>query len=78
MPDMSQTRRTLAIVVLFLIGFTMIALADALEAWWPLFLTPLPYATIAWLVVKGDDEILGTPVRTLDGGASETDGSTQS
>jgi hypothetical protein len=57
MPGMSQTRRTLAIVVLFL--------------------TPLPYATIAWLVVKGDDEILGTPVRTLDGEASQTDGSTQ-
>jgi hypothetical protein len=55
----------------------MIALADALDAWWPLFLTPLPYATIAWLVVKGDDEILGTPMRTLDGEASQTDGSTQ-
>jgi hypothetical protein len=63
---MSQTRRTAAIVLLFLIGFAMIALADALEAWWPLFVTPLPYAAIAWLVVKGDDEILSTPVRTAD------------
>jgi hypothetical protein len=61
----SQTRRTTAIVVLFLIGFGMIALADALDAWWPLFVTPLPYAAIAWLVVRGDDEALSTPVRTL-------------
>jgi hypothetical protein len=64
MRAMSQARRTAAIVVLFLIGFGMIALADALDAWWPLFLTPLPYAAIAWLVVRGDDEILSTPVRT--------------
>jgi hypothetical protein len=63
---MSQARRTAAIVVLFLLGFTMIALADVLDAWWPLFLTPLPYAAIAWLVVQGDDEILSTPVRTAD------------
>jgi hypothetical protein len=57
----SQTRRTAAIVVLFLLGFTMVALADAVEAWWPLFLTPVPYAAIAWLVVRGDDEDLGAP-----------------
>lgn len=61
---MSQARRTAAIVVLFLIGFGMVALADALDAWWPLFLTPLPYAAIAWLVVRGDDEALSTPIRT--------------
>jgi uncharacterized protein (DUF983 family) len=48
-----------AIVVLFVIGFAMVALADALEAWWPLFVTPVPYAAIAWLVVRGDDEDLG-------------------
>jgi hypothetical protein len=60
----SQARRTAAIVVLFVIGFAMVALADALDAWWPLFLTPIPYAAIAWLVVSGDDEILSTPVRT--------------
>ena len=61
---MSQARRTLAIVVLFFIGFGLVALADALDAWWPLFLTPLPYAAIAWLVVRGDDDDLSTPVRT--------------
>lgn len=47
--------------MLFLLGFTMVALADAVEAWWPLFLTPVPYAAIAWLVVRGDDEDLGAP-----------------
>jgi hypothetical protein len=60
----TKARRTLAIVVLFLIGFGLIALADAVDAWWPLFLTPLPYAAIAWLVVRGDDDDLSTPVRT--------------
>jgi hypothetical protein len=35
---MSDRRRTTAIVVLFLLGFGMIALADALDAYWPLFL----------------------------------------
>ena len=62
---MSQARRTGAIVVLFLIGFGMLALADALDAWWPLLVTPIPYAGIAWLVVRGDDELLATPVRTV-------------
>jgi hypothetical protein len=62
MPCMSQARRTAAILVLFLIGFGVVALADALDAWWPLFLTPLPYAAIAWLVIRGDDEALSTPV----------------
>ena len=61
---MTQSRRTGAIIVLFLIGFGMIALADALDAWWPLFVTPIPFAAIAWLVVRGDDELLSTPVRT--------------
>ena len=70
---MSQARRTLAIVVLFLIGFGLVALADALDAWWPLFLTPLPYAAIAWLVVRGDDEDLATPVRTLRASAVDPD-----
>jgi hypothetical protein len=69
---MPQPRRTAAIVVLFLVGFGMIALADALDAWWPLFLTPLPYAAIAWLVVRGDDEALSTPVRTLRSPEDET------
>jgi hypothetical protein len=42
-------------VVLFLLGFAMVALADALDAYWPLFVTPLPYAVIPWLVVHADD-----------------------
>ncbi len=58
---MSQARRTAAIVVLFLIGFALVALADALDAWWPLFVTPVPYAAIAWLVVRGDDEAAAPP-----------------
>ncbi len=60
----TQARRTATIVVLFVIGFGLVALADALDAWWPLFVTPIPYAAIAWLVVRGDDELLSTPVRT--------------
>jgi hypothetical protein len=51
----SEGRRFAAIVVLFLAGFAMVALADALDAWWPLFLTPLPYAAIPYLVVHADD-----------------------
>ena len=51
----SERRRFLAIVALFLIGWGMVALADALDAWWPLFLTPLPYAAIPYLVVHADD-----------------------
>lgn len=43
-------------IVLFLIGFGMIALASAVESTWPLWLTPLPYAAIPWLVVRADDE----------------------
>ncbi|HEX9124390.1 MAG TPA: hypothetical protein VF984_13705 [Actinomycetota bacterium] len=53
---MSQRRRFAAIVILFLIGFGMVALADALAAYWPLFLTPIPYAAIAWMVVREADE----------------------
>jgi hypothetical protein len=60
----TQARRTGAIVVLFLVGFGLVGLADALDAWWPLFVTPIPYAVIAWLVVRGDDELLSTQVRT--------------
>lgn len=51
----SEGRRSAAIVVLFLVGFGMVALADALDAWWPLFVTPLPYAAIPYLVVHADD-----------------------
>lgn len=52
---MSARRRSTAILVLFLLGFGMIALADALDAYWPLFLTPLPYAAIPYLIVHEDD-----------------------
>ena len=37
--DVSEGRRFLAIVVLLLVGFGMVALADALDEWWPLFVT---------------------------------------
>jgi hypothetical protein len=44
--------------LLFAIGFGLVGLASAVSEPWPLFLTPLPYATIAWLVVRADDEDL--------------------
>ena len=47
---MSERRKYAAIVVLFLAGFGMIALARAIDAYWPLFLTPLPYALIPWMI----------------------------
>lgn len=49
---MSEGRRLAVIVLLLLIGFGMVALADAVDAWWPLFLTPLPYAVIPWMIVN--------------------------
>jgi hypothetical protein len=52
----SERRRIAAIVLLFLIGFGLIALASSLGATWPLLLTPLPYATIAWIVVHADED----------------------
>lgn len=55
---MTERRRLTAMVLLFAIGFGLVALASAVSASWPLFLTPLPYAAIAWLVVRGDDEEL--------------------
>lgn len=53
---MSERRRVTAIVVLFLIGFGLVALANAVGSAWPLLLTPLPYAAIPWIVVRADDE----------------------
>jgi hypothetical protein len=53
-----ERRRLTAMVLLFAIGFGLVALASAVSSVWPLFLTPIPYATIAWLVVQGDDEDL--------------------
>lgn len=58
---MSGRRRTAAIIVLFLLGFAMIALADALDASWPLFVTPLPYALIPYLIVHEDDDRAAEP-----------------
>ncbi|MGZ8612332.1 MAG: hypothetical protein ACXWX0_08690 [Actinomycetota bacterium] len=52
---MSERRRMTAIVLLFLIGFGLIALASAVGAAWPLLLTPLPYAAIPWIVGRADD-----------------------
>ena len=53
---MSERRRIAAIALLFLIGFGLIALSSSLGATWPLLLTPLPYATIAWIVVHADED----------------------
>jgi hypothetical protein len=53
---MSQGRRIAAIVLLFAIGFGLIALASAVGETWPLLITPLPYAAIPWIVVRADDE----------------------
>jgi len=57
----TEGRRFTAIVVLFLLGFAMVALADALDAYWPLFVTPLPYAVIPWLVVHADEPTASAP-----------------
>jgi hypothetical protein len=51
----SEQRRFAAIVVLFLIGFGLIGLANALDSSWPLFVTVIPYSIIPWLVVHADD-----------------------
>jgi hypothetical protein len=50
-----ERRRFVAILVLFLIGFGLIALASSLDETWPLFVTVIPYAMIPWLVVHADD-----------------------
>ena len=44
-----------AIVLLFALGFGLVALASTASATWPLLLTPLPYAVIPWIVVRADD-----------------------
>lgn len=61
---MIQGRRYAAIVLLFLIGFGLIALASSSDSTWPLFLTVIPYAVIPWLVVHADDSTAGDPVQT--------------
>lgn len=60
---MSETRRFWAIVVLFLMGFGMVVLADALDAWWPLFVTPFIYAVIPWMIVRHEREAAAAAVR---------------
>jgi hypothetical protein len=52
MAPVSDRRRFAAMIVLFLIGFGMVAMADAFRAYWPLFLTPLPYAAIPWMIAR--------------------------
>ena len=52
---MDDGRRFAAMIVLFLIGFGLVGLASAVDSTWPLFLTPIPYAVIPWLVVHADD-----------------------
>ena len=58
---MIERRRLAAMVVLFLIGFGLIALANSLDAVWPLFVTVIPYAVIPWLVVHTDDSAPSEP-----------------
>jgi hypothetical protein len=52
----TERRRITAIVLLFLIGFGLVGLASAADATWPLLVTPFPYAAIAWIVVRRDDD----------------------
>jgi hypothetical protein len=61
MPGVDERRRLTAMILLFAIGFGLVALASAVSDVWPLFVTPLPYAAIAWLVVRaGDDDLART------------------
>jgi hypothetical protein len=62
----SEGRRILAIVLLFAIGFGLIALASTAGATWPLLLTPLPYAAIPLIVVRADER----PPEAADDGGS--------
>ena len=54
---MSERRRFAAIVVLFLTGAGMVALADAMDSYAPLFLTPIPYALIPWIIVRHERQV---------------------
>jgi hypothetical protein len=63
---MSERRRFVTIVVLFLLGFGMVALADALDSYAPLFLTPLPYALIPWIIVRHEREVAAATAPTDD------------
>jgi hypothetical protein len=52
MSAMSGRRMYAAMIVLFLIGFGMVAMASAFDSYWPLFVTPLPYAAIPWMISR--------------------------
>ena len=67
---MTERRRIAAIVLLFLIGFGLVALASALDSAWPLIVTPLPYAAIAWIVVRAADEEAAASASGGDAGAA--------
>jgi hypothetical protein len=54
MSRVSERRKLITIIVLFLIGWSMVALADLLDSYWPLFVTPIPYAVIPWLIARTD------------------------
>ena len=56
-----ERRRLTAIAILFAIGFALVFLASAVSSTWPLFVTPIPYAVIAWIVVHADDVAEPTP-----------------
>jgi hypothetical protein len=64
---MTEGRRLVAIVVLFLIGFGLIGLASQVDATWPLFVTVLPYSVIPWLVVNEDAASPGAGTPAADG-----------
>jgi hypothetical protein len=66
----TERRRITAIVLLFLIGFGLIGLATAADATWPLLITPFPYAAIAWIVVRRDDDAVPAGEATPVDGAS--------
>ena len=65
-----ERRRLTAIIILFTIGFALVFLASAVSSTWPLFVTPIPYAVIAWIVVQADDQADDraerTPVASAD------------
>ena len=63
---MLERRRFAAMIVLFLIGFGLIALASSVDSTWPLFVTVIPYAVIPWLVVHADDRTPGGPTGEPD------------
>ena len=67
---MSEGRRLVAIVVLFLIGFGLIGLASQVDSTWPLFVTVIPCSVIPWLVVHENAGLRRptTPVAGTDEG----------